>query len=615
MQEIKDSDDNAYRTFPGPIMLLAGPGTGKTHQLAMRSKYLVEELGAKPSEIAIITFTTEAALNMRERLSSKDINLPKDRHPEIIATMHSLGNMIIGSMPEQVGLTGEYTLLPNNLRFILLEDATTIEGFERTKANLTDDCRRKGNCEEDTNLTKCKICNEYKRILRKCSCVDYDDHILLACELLHDESLLNTWQSKTKYLLVDEYQDINQAQCELIQLLTNCQGEGLFVVGDDDQSIYSFRGGNPKYIKDFEKFFGTDTRIGRLSKSWRCPEHILKGAKAMVKEFYTDSITKPDPIFSEEIRVNNKIFFYDVPQDEYEAWLIAKLAHERVKAGDKVVIIIPNRKYLPCLKRKLVRAGVHYKYKAKLNDDGLARFMALSDWVENPEDNLKLRYLIHLIIHSDDQLTRQMEASGNLITEKRKVASRLIASLWSNVDKEHSLFSIISENANNGNNFLSKLLEQLEEIKFLMIKKGKTRAAISAFLGKSGSLVAPGKNPYGLIAEIREWIHDLFEGDRASSYRPVNIYNRPSSKGLEGDVVFVVGLSERLFPYSDENIEEESRLLFVAMTRAKKELHLFSARNRPASITFIEDSYQFCRSRFVDAIPDEHIKKAYFEPS
>jgi DNA helicase-2/ATP-dependent DNA helicase PcrA len=97
MQEIENADDNAYRTVPGPILLLAGPGTGKTHQLAMRSKYLVEELGAKPSEIAIITFTTEAARNMRERLSRKDINMPKESHPEIIATMHKLGNMIIGS--------------------------------------------------------------------------------------------------------------------------------------------------------------------------------------------------------------------------------------------------------------------------------------------------------------------------------------------------------------------------------------------------------------------------------------------------------------------------------------------------------------------------------------
>ncbi len=617
MQEINNPDDNAYKTFPGPIILLAGPGTGKTHQLAMRSKYLVEELDAKPSEIAVITFTNEAARNMRERLSRKDIDMPKESHPEIIATMHKLGNMIIGSSPKQVDLSEDYGVLPANIKSILLRDAANIAGFAVTKAKTTGKCREHGNCHEGSDLDKCKICSEYKRILRKCSCVDYDDQIFLACELLHDSAMLSTWQRKTKYLLVDEYQDINQAQCELIQLLANGQTKGLFVVGDDDQSIYSFRGGTPKYIKDFGKFFGTDTKIGRLSKSWRCPAHILEGAKAMVKTFYTESIQKPNPVFSEEIEVNNKIFFYDVPQDKYEAWLIAKLAQERVKAGDEVVVIIPNSKYLPCLKRAFVKAQIDYKYKAKLNDKGLARFTAISDWVENPEDNLKLRYLTDLIIDSDDQLTSQMEASDGLITTKRKAASRLIASMWSNVDKEHSLFSVISEKAKqcNGSVYLSKLLGSLEEVKCLMLKKGGKRVAISDFLGKSGVLVAPGENPNRLIAEVREWIHDLFEGGQTGSYRPVNIYNRPSSKGLEGDVVFVVGLSERLFPSSDANIEEESRLLFVAMTRAKKELHLFSARKRPASITFIEDSYQFGRSRFIDAIPDEHIKKTYLESS
>jgi DNA helicase-2/ATP-dependent DNA helicase PcrA len=616
MQEIKNPDDNAYRTFPGPILLLAGPGTGKTHQLAMRSKYLIEELGAKPTEIAVITFTTEAARNMRERLSHKDINVPKESQPEIISTMHKIGNMIIGSRPERVGLSEDYSVLPSNIKDILLRDAANITGFELADAKKTGKCREQGNCQEDSDSDKCKICAEYKRILRKCSCVDYDDQIFLACELLHDSDLLNIWQSKTKYLLVDEYQDINQAQFELIQFLTKGQSEGLFVVGDDDQSIYSFRGGTPEYIKNFELLFGIETKIGRLSKSWRCPEHILKGAKAMVTKFYSDSMPKPDPIFSEEIKVNNKIFFYDVPQHNYEAWLIAKLAQERVKAGDEVVVIIPNSKYLPVLKQAFIKAQIDYRYKAKLNEKGLARFTAISEWVENPEDNLKLRYLTDLIIGSNDQLTMEMEASDKLITTKRKAASRLIASLWIDINKEHSMFSVISEKAkqSDGNGYLSKLWGCLNEIKCLMLKKGGSRIAISDFLGKSGVLVAPGENPNGLIAEVREWIHDLFESGNTNSYKPVNIYNRPSSKGLEGDIVFVVGLSERLFPYSDDNIEEESRLLFVAMTRAKKELHLFNARKRPASITFIADSYQFRRSSFIDAIPVEHIESTYINP-
>jgi len=617
MKEIEEPLDS-YKEYPGPILLLAGPGTGKTFQLAMRIKFLLENLNASPEEITVITFTNEAARNMRERLSQDDIAVPKERHPEIISTMHSLGNSIIGTNPQKFGLGEEYNVLHDkDPRIVLLQDAANLAGFERSNWKQTDECRRNGNCQKDIKNSKCMVCVEYEKILRKCSLVDYDDQIFLACKALRDDIILiEKWKQKTKYLLVDEYQDINQAQCELIQLLTQDQESGLFAVGDDDQSIYSFRGGNPNYIRNFENFFGTDSKIGRLSKSWRCPEHILKGARAMVTTFYTESVSKPEPTFSEKIKENNKIVFYDVPSYKKEAQIIASISKEKIKANS-VTIIIPNGNYLQPIKESLLSNGLDYKYKISLNDDGLIRFTVLGDWVENPKNNLVMRYLIDLIINNHDELTHKIDSENNRITLKRESASKLIANLWIDVNHKQSLFEIIlaKSNESTDGSYLKELNLNLNDLLDLLKNKGNSRKGLSTFLMKSGLFVAPCKNPNGIIAEVREWKNEIIGSNRGKSFDPINIYNMPSSKGLEGDVIFVIGISDSLFPKPGEDISEQSRLFYVAMTRAKKELYLLSSRTRPAKVTYEKISYQLKRSEFIDAIPDEHIYKKYIESS
>jgi superfamily I DNA/RNA helicase len=593
---------------------LAGPGTGKTYQLAKRIKYLIEEAGAKPDEIAVITFTNEAARNMRNELAKKEIDLPKEKCPKIISTMHSLGNSIIGSNSKRLGLKEKYEVLyGKNPRVVLLKDAAHLAGYEREKWVLANNCRQKGECKEDISKDKCKICNEYKKILRKCSLIDYDDQILLACKILKkDNNLGNDWRKKTKYLLVDEYQDINQAQFELIKLLTEGQTEGLFVVGDDDQSIYSFRGGTPKYIKEFEKYYEKDVKIGRLSKSWRCPEHILKGAHGMVINFYKDSVPKPKQTFSEEILINDKIIFYNVPSEKKEAEMISAIVKKNIKKNN-ILIIIPNKNYLFPIKEALMTKNIDFKYNSNINEEGLSRILVLADWLEKPNSNWKLRYLIDLIVNNYNELTKKIETQNNGINFKREVASKLIANLWKEVDNNTSLYEIITLNAKINNNFyLFELKKCLENILEIIKKKGNKKEGIAPFLENIGLLVAPGKNPNGIISEIREWKNDLEKNSKSSSDNTVSIYNMPSSKGLQGDIVFVVGLSEELFPDRKKDIEEQSRLFYVAMTRAKKELYLFSARTRPAKYSY-NKAYQLKKSPFITSISKEHIENRYIQ--
>ena len=554
---------------------------------------------------------------MHNELSKKEIDLPKEKCPKIISTMHSLGNSIIGSNSKRLGLKEKYEVLyEKNPRVVLLRDAANLAGYEREKWKLAGNCRQKGNCMEDINEDKCKICNEYKKILRKCSLLDYDDQILLACRVLKkDNNLRNEWKKKTKYLLVDEYQDINQAQFELIKLLTEGQTEGLFVVGDDDQSIYSFRGGTPKYIKEFEKYYEKDIKIGRLSKSWRCPEHILKGAYGMVINFYRDSVPKPEQEFSEEILINNKIIFYDVPSDRKEAEMISAIAKKNIKTNNNIIIIIPNKNYLPPLKEALMTKNINFKYNSNINEEGLSRILVLADWAEKPDSNWKLRYLIDLIVNNYNELTKKIENQNNGISFKREIASKLIANLWKEVDNNTSLYKVISLKAKINNNlYLFELKECLENILEILKKKGNKREGIAPFLENIGLLVAPGKNPYGIISEIRKWKNDLEKYSKSSSDNTVNIYNMPSSKGLQGDIVFVVGLSEELFPDPKKDTEEQSRLFYVAMTRAKKELYLFSSRTRSAKYTY-NKAYQLKKSPFINSISKEHIEMRYIQKS
>lgn len=604
---------NCYKEFPGPILLLAGPGTGKTFQLAQRIKFLIEEVGAEPDEIAVITFTKGAAMNMKERIVKEDIGLDKDKYPGIISTMHRLGNMIVSSSSSQFDLPEKYKILvEKSQKRVLFRDAAYLVGCAVEKWEYVEDCRSKGQCDK-TKEDKCKICDEYKNILRKCALVDYDDLILLACEALRrDEAFRNQWKQKTRFLLVDEYQDINKAQCELIQLLSENQEDGLFVVGDDEQSIYSFRGGTPEFIRNFEQHFPKNPKIGKPYISWRCPQHILLGARSMIRQFYKDALTKPEPEFTEETKTDNQVMFYEVPGDKKEAEIIAAISQEKIKENS-IKIIIPNIMYLPPLREALRRRGLEYKYKFNVSDQGLARFTVLLDWINNPNNNIIFRYLVDLIINNYDGLTKKINKENCGIIKKRDEANKLIAQLWTETKKGGSLYKILIKKSQS-NEFLKELNSNLDHLKELIETRGTKKSGLLDFLTMSGFFVAPGKSPLELVSEINEWINELSGSSALSSSDPIMIYNMPSSKGLEADIIFVTGLSTGLFPEPEDDIEEKSRLFYVAMTRAKKELYLFSSRTRSSKITFKPSSYQLEPSPFINAICSDNLKTTKIFP-
>ena len=185
----------------------------------------------------------------------------------------------------------------------------------------------------------------------------------------------------------------------------------------------------------------------------------------MVKKHYMKSAPKPEPTFSKKIKVNNKVLIWDVPNDTKEAEIISSIAKKNI-AADSVTVIIPNLNYLPPIKKALKKAGLDYKYKFNVNEKGLIRFSVLSNWVEDPNDNLTMRYLLDLAIYNHDKLTKKIKTKTIKITEKRETASELIASLWEDVSKKKSLYDVICNEGEESeeDSYLANLKDCLDDI-------------------------------------------------------------------------------------------------------------------------------------------------------
>lgn len=200
--------EEPYKHWPGPTLLLAGPGTGKTHSLGLRIKWLVEERNVDPKTITVITFTTEAARNMRLRLSDEDkpdVYMPKEEQPEIISTMHSLGHQVVRRGLETIGLREDFRVVSSDeLRNVIFGDAAQLMGYARAIGDQAKRAKMKAEAMPQGS-PNARVCDAYSCILSACNSIDHDDQIRLACEILRkDADLLAQYQEKARHLLVDE---------------------------------------------------------------------------------------------------------------------------------------------------------------------------------------------------------------------------------------------------------------------------------------------------------------------------------------------------------------------------------------------------------------------------
>lgn len=600
--------ENPYLEMAGPILVLAGPGTGKTYQLARRIQTLVDAQSVNPEEITVITFTREAALGMRAKLGGhgKAEYVEPDKRPRNIMTMHALGHRIIEENAGEIGLTPGVSVVGDKLlKAALMRDAALLAGLgeEAAKQALEDKEHANASASAETK----RVHAEYAKILRACNAIDYDDQIAIACDILDTHpDVLKEYRAVTRHLLVDEYQDINADQHRLIKLLSGGQEAGLFAAGDDDQSIYGFRGGDPSYIRNFHTDY-LGAQILQLQISRRCLKNILDCALALVSKYDPSRVPKVAPGYTET--ESGLVKVWNCPSDAREADLIARAIYAKSAKGeaDDFFVLVPNRNYVKTITQALTAKGITHDVGTTSESSAeWTTLVTLKDWL-GKHSNLLTRHVVELVL---DAGTTTMP--GPRVRKAEKVAARLefareIAELWKPVlAGSKSLINSLQEGATS-----SAKVKEVWDLADAMQAAYQSDAlpGFIASVGQACAIFPTIESFYKCLGLL-----EATPGGLGATRSAVRILTFQSSKGLEADCVFIVGLEEGSIPRDladATSTAEAARLVFVAMTRAKRELHLTHARTRAGAATFKAVSRQISPSAFVGCFPDDQSEKQY----
>lgn len=581
----------------GPVLVLAAPGTGKTTTLARRIKYLINEKGVAPKNIFCMTFTQDAKDEMINKLRNRgeDTFLEDKKIPKNITTMHSLGNKIINNYGEKVGLRTKKSkpkLIDGDIIDIVILDLYQSEygnrkGLLEKKSRKTTVriCREKGKCSRNLEDSKCIICKRYEDLLIKLNTIDYCSQIKLALKILNDDKRIKKIKETVKHLLVDEYQDINGDQFKFIELLSRGNRKGLFVVGDDDQSIYSFRGGSPEFIKNFcrdiengrEESLETCYRLTRLNhEAAMC---VLKNTERRNKKI--EEYKKGD---------GDKAIIIESYSQKNEAGKIVDIIKERKSSVgvDDFLILVPKITFARNLMSKLKSEKIEFISKQKIERYNINKIKKIEEWVRKKRtDSFLLRELIEIIIKK-------------YYPAKNKEVYKKFSTLWLDVRRNKSLLKVLEERSAND--------EVIEKI--FNILKGLIDAYDNNDI-KYYESIFNDFNIYRSVKEFNKEVREILDDvNFFYTYKGkdnVRIMTINGAKGLEAKDVFILGLENGVFPREEFDLEEEKRLFYVALTRAEKRNYLCSSSHRPADETFKKfDKEGLKKSNFINLINDKY---------
>lgn len=578
-----------------PILIIAGPGMGKTYTLAYKMRYLVMEKNINPEKIIVITFTNEAAINMRKRISivnDKNVYINSELQPSIICTIHGFANRIVRKNFRKLGYEKHpNTLTSNGIRELLIRDCAQIIGLQRKDANKTIKCRQEGKCMKEEESIKCKICFEYKKLLKRFNFIDFDEQIFLACKLLEEKpDILPKFHENMEYLLVDEYQDINYAQCELIKLLCKGREEKLFAVGDSYQSIYSFRGGNPEYISNFDIDYAPNSEIRYLTYNYRCPKNIFLGAFSMVQNYNKCNNDNFIEKLQFEKDVSTRIKLCNFQHQNFEAEFIARKVKE-IGPSYSSIILIPQLNYSKPITDALKKRHINFDCEYEIEKTDIFLIFLLLKWLEKTSENFQFRIIIERIIQKKIHSTIQ-----------RNAFLEYVSNFWQEVGRKQTLYMKVKKLGKNKK--FREVIDVLSNIKKVYQQEKNPINLITTIIQE----LKIWKDISGFKNEINS-ITSTIQSANISSKSNVRILTMKKSKGLEADNVFIVGLEDGILPQkSSINLGEDSRLLYVAMTRAEKELYLLHSDKRDKKITKKQNT-EYARSMFINAIPSCYIEE------
>jgi DNA helicase-2/ATP-dependent DNA helicase PcrA len=590
--------------FSSPVLVKAGPGSGKTTLLADKIQFLLDNKTDK-NTITVLTYNTDTKRNLHDKLvdtkGSYKID-PKDL-PDI-TTIHALGYEIVNKYPEYVGLSKTNLDVQDDDRIarLIYRDSALLLTFSESDGKEARKCKQEGDCNIDLQSKKCAICKKYREIMSIFNLIDFDDQVLFACDILEgNEDILAEYQSRAKYLLVDEYQDINAAQFRLIKLLSEKSRNGFFAVGDDAQSIYSFRGCDPKFILRFETDF-PGAEIPPWSYSHRCHEKTMTDACNVLEKYYQGW---KRPTLDCDIKEGEEPDLYQWRSEIEEAKGAAHRAKQFSHDKKSVLILAPKKEMFILIGKELSRQKVPFTGQENLLppyvNDQIDSINILMNWIAHPLNSFFTRLVIEELLNRGIAKVPggKKGKRDRPETRERRIAEETeVAKLWSHVSKRRSLFTVL--------NTIGKPSSTLEKIKKIMqsiktsyedLGEDKKEEFVKQLFVHSGIWA----NPSTLVRDLSSVI-EVLRSKRPVGIGLVQLMTMRRAKGLEADVVIIVGLEDDIFPSPGRNIDEEARLFYVSITRAKERAYLFHSWRRPGNISYGKGLTNKRRSRFLDDI-------------
>ena len=599
LEYLNDRQKEAVLYGDGPLLILAGAGSGKTSVLTKRVAYLIKERNVSPKNIVAITFTNKAAKEMKERIIKE---VGKEGYDIQISTFHSFGLRIIKENYEKLGYEKNFTIIDSDDSLTVVKKILKEMGIDSTRfnpkfiKNQISSCKNemvtpekyKNLVNDELSDITYKVYKKYQDTLLRNNSLDFDDLLIKPIELFNKyKEVLENYQELFKYVFIDEYQDTNEAQYILSKMIS-AKYKNICVVGDDAQSIYSWRGANFKNILNFEKDY-KNAKVILLEQNYRSTKTILNAANSVIK----NNINKKDKNLWTDNETGEKIKYVRTNDEKDEASYVTREIRNLVNNGvslDDIAVLYRTNAQSRTIEEGFLNSNIPYKivgafafYSRKEIKDLLA-YLKL---IYNTKDDVSLMRIINY--------------------PKRKIGAKTIENLSMDaVLNGTSMFDVIS--GGKELEFKKLILEMKEKSEVLSLTE-----TIDMVLDKSG-IKSELESEHTLEADIRlenlnefKSITKTFEeesgiasledflnevslvsdvNDQKNDNSPkVTLMTIHAVKGLEYKYVFVIGMEENIFPHvnsceEDGGIEEERRLCYVAITRAKEKLYLVNALRR-----------------------------------
>ncbi|MCM1283885.1 MAG: DNA helicase PcrA [Roseburia sp.] len=632
LEGLNPEQQEAVQATEGPLLVLAGAGSGKTRVLTHRTVYLIEACGVNPYHIMAITFTNKAASEMRERI---DALVGYGSESIWVSTFHSTCVRILRRYIDRLGYDTHFTIYDADDQKTLMKEIckrlqidtkihkekSFLAAISSAKDELIDPVEFENRATDYNKRRVAQVYREYQTALRQNNALDFDDLIMKTVELFKlDADVLNSYQERFRYIMVDEYQDTNTAQFELVRLLA-MKYKNLCVVGDDDQSIYKFRGANIYNILHFEQHF-PDAKVIKLEQNYRSTQNILDAANHVI----ANNVGRKEKSLWTENDRGDAITFQQMETGYEEADYVARDISGRVPdcAYRDCAVLYRTNAQSRLFEERFIAGNIPYKVVGGVNFYArreIKDVLAYLKTIDNGQDDLAVRRIINVpkrgigattvgrvntwAVEQGISFYRAMELGAD-IPGIGKAAAKL----------SDFVLLIRSLRTRAQNLSVSELIREIIEDTGYMreLRAEGTEEAlgrienIDELISKAVDYEQGQESPTlgGFLEEVA-LVADIDSLDAGSDY--VVLMTMHSAKGLEFDNVYLAGMEDGLFPsymsitsdHAETEIEEERRLAYVGITRARKRLTITSARMR-----MIRGETQYGKvSRFVKEIPPE----------